>query len=43
MDDLLYLGVGIALFLATLWFVRGGDSTKVDPTSREADASGVRP
>jgi hypothetical protein len=28
MNDLLYLSVGVGLFLAALWFVRGGDSSR---------------
>jgi hypothetical protein len=32
MDDLLYLGIGIALFLAAAFFVRGADDAPGDRT-----------
>jgi hypothetical protein len=28
MQDFLYLSVGVGLFLAALWFVRGGDGSR---------------
>jgi hypothetical protein len=52
MDDLLYLGIGTAMFVIALWFVRGGVTAVTDgdargrdmaPSPKSRDAAGGRP